>query len=86
MRRIIAAAAFAFLACAVVAAVQMAQNVDGLLLFVPANILPLGRPLIKGPDLPASLTYTGICAVYVAPALVLAAVAFLVPQTGASRE
>jgi hypothetical protein len=51
--------------------VAMSQTTDGALRFFPAALLPLNRPFIAGPDLPAHLTNSGIAVVYLLPGAVL---------------
>jgi hypothetical protein len=47
------------------------QSADGSLRFFPAAFLPLNRPFIAGPDLPAYLTSSGIALVYLVPGAIL---------------
>lgn len=46
-------------------------SADSALRIVPAMILPLGRSLAAGPDLPAHLTTKGVMIVYVVPGMIL---------------
>lgn len=55
----------------VLGGVAIAQTADGALRFFPAAILPLNRPFIAGPDLPAHLTNSGIALVYLLPGAVV---------------
>lgn len=77
MSRVLAVTALLFFACGAIAAAQLSNGVDHLLLIVPANLLPISRPFIAGPDLPGHLTYEGIGVVYLLPSLILGIGAFL---------
>lgn len=65
LRGFLTVAALLLLTCGVVAIVQALTDGDQLLLFLPANLLPLSRPFVRGSDLPALLTWQGATLVYI---------------------